>query len=62
MSNKSDIELKNFFIFNSKLGPKEGEVNGSIFKIIIANLIIIFPGTEKNHLLLPTNRKFRTTN
>lgn len=26
MVTKTDIELKNFIIFNSTLGPKEGEV------------------------------------
>ncbi|KAJ8929430.1 hypothetical protein NQ314_017879 [Rhamnusium bicolor] len=31
MTNKTDIELKNFFIFNSLLGPTEGEVGINIF-------------------------------
>lgn len=37
MVTKTDIELKNFFVFNSTFGPKEGQVST---KIISLSLIL----------------------
>lgn len=50
MVTKTDIELKNFFIFNSTLGPKEGEVCMQL--IFFKYLPFSFKGTEKDTLLL----------
>lgn len=36
MVTKTDIELKNFFVFNSLFGPKEGQV------VLVGSLIIYF--------------------
>ncbi|CAH0547952.1 unnamed protein product [Brassicogethes aeneus] len=40
MSTKNEVELKNFFIFNSSLGPKEGEE--------IKKIVYYFPPTDSN--------------
>lgn len=45
MSQKTEISLRNFFIYNSKFGPKEGEVsssqNDSLFLIQITVFYVI---------------------
>lgn len=63
MAVKSAISLNNFFIFNSTLGPREGEVRGATtkglyttvghFKLSNAiNSIFVFSGAQENLVFL----------
>jgi hypothetical protein len=54
MSIKTDIELRNFFIFNSLYGPKEGEVHLFRQQLPTSNCLIV--GITEDFILLPNNR------
>lgn len=51
MVTKTDIELKNFFVFNATFGPKEGQVTSQIINYLVFNLCFIL-GIEKDTVLL----------